>query len=346
MPVDGFWSISVYNAKGYFEPNPQNAYTLNNITAKPGADGSIAIQFGGCDGKVDELPADAAGLELPRAALSPAGGNPRQVMDLSGAPGGDVNATRRTIIARTCLRAYLGKPIGYAAPRSGAASDDADLKTARQKVDRMDERLIRPVDGETRTALPLSSPGRALSAANLTEAVDEIKLWATEQGLRGATARDLFEGYCRRLEAHGFELMRAYVSTQTLHPQWTGYGYSWKREWQSVREQQFARGGPVSQEWLASPFYALIRRSQGGEKKVWLRRRLELGPDERDFPALVDFYNAGATDYLCLGFRFGENADPSQGLVFSIPSRPIVPAASMTRKSNSCTRPCRNCRSR
>ena len=23
VPVDGFWSISVYNAKGYFEPNPQ-----------------------------------------------------------------------------------------------------------------------------------------------------------------------------------------------------------------------------------------------------------------------------------------------------------------------------------
>jgi hypothetical protein len=52
VPVDGFWSISVYNAKGYFEPNAQNAYTLNNITAKKSADGSIAIQFGGCDGKI------------------------------------------------------------------------------------------------------------------------------------------------------------------------------------------------------------------------------------------------------------------------------------------------------
>ena len=49
--TDGFWSISV-NAKGYFEPNPQNAYTLSNISAKPGPDGSIAIQFGGCDGNV------------------------------------------------------------------------------------------------------------------------------------------------------------------------------------------------------------------------------------------------------------------------------------------------------
>ena len=52
VPVDGFWSVSVYNSKGYFEPNRFNAYALNNITAKPNADGSTTIQFGGCDGKV------------------------------------------------------------------------------------------------------------------------------------------------------------------------------------------------------------------------------------------------------------------------------------------------------
>ena len=52
VPVDGFWSVSVYNAKGYFEPNPLNVYTLNNITSKAGADGSIDVQFGGCDGKI------------------------------------------------------------------------------------------------------------------------------------------------------------------------------------------------------------------------------------------------------------------------------------------------------
>lgn len=52
VPVDGFWSISVYNAEGYFEPNPYNAYSLNNITAKKNADGSVPVQFGGCDGKI------------------------------------------------------------------------------------------------------------------------------------------------------------------------------------------------------------------------------------------------------------------------------------------------------
>ena len=32
VPVDGFWSITVYNAKGYFEKNPYDAYSVNNIT--------------------------------------------------------------------------------------------------------------------------------------------------------------------------------------------------------------------------------------------------------------------------------------------------------------------------
>ena len=27
-----------------------NAYTLNNVTAKKGDDGSVTVQFGGCDG--------------------------------------------------------------------------------------------------------------------------------------------------------------------------------------------------------------------------------------------------------------------------------------------------------
>jgi hypothetical protein len=52
VPVDGFWSISLYNAKGYYEQNPYNAYGLNNITAKKDADGSVTVQFGGCDGKI------------------------------------------------------------------------------------------------------------------------------------------------------------------------------------------------------------------------------------------------------------------------------------------------------
>jgi len=47
VPVDGFWSVTVYNKDGYFTANEQNAYSLNNITAVKAADGSTTIQFGG-----------------------------------------------------------------------------------------------------------------------------------------------------------------------------------------------------------------------------------------------------------------------------------------------------------
>jgi len=52
VPVNGFWSITVYDDKGFFQANPQNAYSFNNLTAKKGDDGSVALQFGGCDGQV------------------------------------------------------------------------------------------------------------------------------------------------------------------------------------------------------------------------------------------------------------------------------------------------------
>ena len=49
--VDAFWSISVYNAEGHFQKNTFNAY--NSIAAKKVTDGSVIVQFGGCDGKID-----------------------------------------------------------------------------------------------------------------------------------------------------------------------------------------------------------------------------------------------------------------------------------------------------
>lgn len=47
VPVNGFWSVTVYNAKGFLEPNEHNAYSVNNVTATPDADGGFTIHFGG-----------------------------------------------------------------------------------------------------------------------------------------------------------------------------------------------------------------------------------------------------------------------------------------------------------
>ena len=46
VPVDGFWSISVYNADGFFEPNPTGVYSVNSITAVHDPAGSITVRFG------------------------------------------------------------------------------------------------------------------------------------------------------------------------------------------------------------------------------------------------------------------------------------------------------------
>ncbi len=52
VPVKAFWSISIYNAQGFYQPNELNAYTINNLTAVKNANGGVTVQFGGCNVKI------------------------------------------------------------------------------------------------------------------------------------------------------------------------------------------------------------------------------------------------------------------------------------------------------
>ncbi len=57
VPVDAFWSVTVYNADGFIDENELGVYSFNNVTANPNDDGSITIHFGDCDGgRVNCLP--------------------------------------------------------------------------------------------------------------------------------------------------------------------------------------------------------------------------------------------------------------------------------------------------
>ncbi len=51
VPVNAFWSVTVYNKDGYIEKNNLGAYSFNDKTAKKESDGSITIHFGGCEDK-------------------------------------------------------------------------------------------------------------------------------------------------------------------------------------------------------------------------------------------------------------------------------------------------------
>lgn len=57
VPVNAFWSISLYNAQGFFEPNDKGAYSINSVSGARNADGSITVQLGGCqDDRINCLP--------------------------------------------------------------------------------------------------------------------------------------------------------------------------------------------------------------------------------------------------------------------------------------------------
>ena len=56
VPVKGFVSVTVYNAKGFMEKNKYDAYSVNNVTAKRNTDGSVTIHFGGDPKNPNYLP--------------------------------------------------------------------------------------------------------------------------------------------------------------------------------------------------------------------------------------------------------------------------------------------------
>jgi hypothetical protein len=57
VPVDPFWSVTVYNADGYLEANDLGVNSYNDITAESNPDGSCTIHYGGCeDGRDNCIP--------------------------------------------------------------------------------------------------------------------------------------------------------------------------------------------------------------------------------------------------------------------------------------------------
>ena len=151
----------------------------------------------------------------------------------------------------------------------------------------------------------------------LERQIVDLHMWVVREGLRGAAAAELFDGLCQRLVIAGVPLWRAFVGMPTLHPQWGGYSYTWRRDLNAIEPAQFGRGDEYDQSLQNSPFSYLIRQMEDSapEEDPWryLRRRLA-GPEAKfDFPILNELAAAGAADYFAEVIRFGASGDPSRG---------------------------------
>jgi hypothetical protein len=45
VPVDGFWSLTIYSRDGFLEENPYDSYSINNLTAVADEDGSVTVNL-------------------------------------------------------------------------------------------------------------------------------------------------------------------------------------------------------------------------------------------------------------------------------------------------------------
>ncbi len=55
VPVDAFWSVTVYNGNGMFAVNDHDSYSFNSVTAKRDEDGSVTLRLGGEPGQPNYL---------------------------------------------------------------------------------------------------------------------------------------------------------------------------------------------------------------------------------------------------------------------------------------------------
>lgn len=127
---------------------------------------------------------------------------------------------------------------------------------------------------------------------------EPVHKWLLSTAWRISTMEDVLDGFCARLMAADLPLMRFAAAVGTLHPQFQGYYYIWRRG-DGIEEFKGEHGVQSTDRFLNSPFLPVY------EDGASVRHRLEGRVGGLRYPILEEMRDEGATDYVALPIEFG-----------------------------------------
>ena len=270
----------------------------------------------------DALPADLRGQQ---------GADPQPEPHLSrpGLRRAEVRGEALSGASRPCRRSHPTECAVPAASRGGTLSACSPKRQERKSPDA----ARRP--RRTLAELKLQTFDDALGRR-----IIETHIWAVREGLRGAAAYDLFDGYCQRLVIDGAPLWRAHVAMETLHPQWNGYGYTWRRDLNAIEPEQYAHGSVEG----ATCSRALSMTSSSGPATARTTPRCAGAWRQDPNSAISRFWKSSSPrarpTTSPISSRSARTATARRERASSIRSRPTARAASATTIRRSCRRRC------
>ncbi|TCN24232.1 adenylate/guanylate cyclase domain-containing protein [Sinorhizobium americanum] len=129
------------------------------------------------------------------------------------------------------------------------------------------------------------------------QAIRDIVLWMSDEGIRGLKEQDLLAGFCDRCHAAGVHVDRALGLIDTLHPEFEGRAFQWNSESDEVPDVLHygsTTSGEALANWQRSLFFHMLQADE-------TERRIRLAQERHiPFTTLDALKTEGHTD--CVGF--------------------------------------------
>jgi adenylate cyclase len=130
--------------------------------------------------------------------------------------------------------------------------------------------------------------------ASQHEGAAQVVAWMMREGRHMTHMREFGDEMCRRVVAAGIPVWRAFCTAATLHPQISGTAYVWRRDQAGATRLTATHAFQQSEEVTSSPITTVKKTAR------MIRRKLHDPECAFDYPVLLEFKNAGGTDYAAM----------------------------------------------